>query len=142
MGTSFADIPTLLAQYHVDAVITNKAHAAKDGLVPGMKGLEQQLGAGHKVIVSVNAELIWHQPVETKYENGNPRGDHAVVVTGVDTADNVAHLNDIGTPEGRDEQIQRRADGRHHHSKTQQRMGERTRHGRVVGKTPAKVRPN
>ncbi len=105
MGTSFADVPTLLAQYKVDAVITNKTHAAKDGIVPGMEGLEQQLGAGHKVIVSVNAELIWHQPVETKDENGNPRGDHAVVVTGVDTANNVVHLNDSGTPEGRDEQI-------------------------------------
>ena len=57
------------------------------------------------MIVSVNAELIWHQPVETKDENGNPRGDHAVVVTGVDTANNVVHLNDSGTPEGRDEQI-------------------------------------
>ena len=105
MGTSFADIPTLLAQYQVDAVVTNKAHAAEDGLVPGMEGLEQQLGAGHTVIVSVNAELIWHQPVETKDENGNPRGDHAVVVTGVDTANKVVHLNDSGTPEGRDEQI-------------------------------------
>ena len=105
MGTSFADAPTLLAQYKVDAVITNKTHAAKDGIVPGMEGLEQQLGAGHKVIVSVNAELIWHQPVETKDENGNPQGDHAVVVTGVDTANNVVHLNDSGTPEGRDEQI-------------------------------------
>ncbi|MFZ1179075.1 MAG: C39 family peptidase [Mycobacterium sp.] len=105
MGTSFADVPTLLAQYKVDAVITNKTHAAKDGIVPGMEGLEHQLGAGHKVIVSVNAELIWHQPVETKDENGDPRGDHAVVVTGVDTANNVVHLNDSGTPEGRDEQI-------------------------------------
>jgi hypothetical protein len=105
MGTSFADVPTLLEQYQVDAVVTNKDHAAKDGILGGMEGLEQQLGAGHKVIVSVNAELIWHQPVETKDENGNPRGDHAVVVTGVDTANNVVHLNDSGNPEGRDEQI-------------------------------------
>jgi hypothetical protein len=105
MGTSFADIPTLLAQYKVDAVVTNKAHVAKDGLVPGMEGLEQQLGTGHKVIVSVNAELIWHQPVETEDEDGNPRGDHAVVVTGVDTANNAVHLNDSGSPRGRDEQI-------------------------------------
>jgi hypothetical protein len=105
MGTSFADVPTLLAQYKVHALITNKAHAAKDGIVGGMEGLEQQLAAGHKVIVSVNAELIWHQPVETKDENGKPLGDHAVVVTGIDAADNVVHLNDSGTPDGRDEQI-------------------------------------
>ncbi len=105
MGTTFADVPTLLAQYKIEAVVTNKNHAAKDGIVPGMEGVEQQLGAGHKVIVSVNAELIWHQPVETKDENGKPRGDHAVVVTGVDTANNVVHLNDSGDPQGRDSQV-------------------------------------
>ncbi|WAJ43974.1 C39 family peptidase [Mycobacterium sp. Aquia_216] len=105
MGTSFADIPTLLSLYKIDALITNKAHAAKDGIRGGLEGIEQQLGAGHKVIVSVNAELIWHQPVENKDDNGKPRGDHAVVVTGVDTANNMVHLNDSGTPHGRDEQI-------------------------------------
>jgi Peptidase_C39 like family len=105
MGTSFADIPTLLSLYKIDAVITNKAHAAKDGIRGGIEGIEQQLGAGRKVIVSINAELIWHKPVENKDDNGNPRGDHAVVVTGVDTANNMVHLNDSGTPRGRDEQI-------------------------------------
>ncbi|WP_186296382.1 hypothetical protein [Mycobacterium tilburgii] len=49
--------------------------------------------------------MIWRQPVETKDENGNPRGGHAVVVTGVDTADDIVHLNYSGTPQGRDEQI-------------------------------------
>jgi hypothetical protein len=33
------------------------------------------------------------------------RINHAVVVTGVDTGANVVHLNDSGTPDGRDEQI-------------------------------------
>ena len=105
MGTSFADIPTLLALYKIDAKITNKTHATKDGIRPGIEGIEQQLGAGHKVIVSVNAELIWHKPVENKDDSGKPRGDHAVVVTGVDTANDMVHLNDSGTPHGRDEQI-------------------------------------
>ena len=105
MGTSFADVPALLAEYKIGAVVTNKKHAAKDGLVAGMEGIEQQLGAGHQVIVSVNAELIWHRPVETKDDDGNPDGDHAVVVTGVDTANGVVHLNDSGDPEGRDSQI-------------------------------------
>ncbi|MGH3531580.1 MAG: hypothetical protein ACRDSX_06550, partial [Mycobacterium sp.] len=31
--------------------------------------------------------------------------DHAVVVTGVDTANDIVHLNDSGIPTGRDEQI-------------------------------------
>ncbi|WAC92910.1 C39 family peptidase [Mycobacterium sp. Aquia_213] len=105
MGTSFGDVPTLLASYGVKAMITNKEHAAKDGIPGGMEGLEQILGAGHTVIVSVNGELIWHQPVENKDDNGDPRGDHAVVVTGVDTANNVVHLNDSGSRDGRDEQI-------------------------------------
>jgi hypothetical protein len=105
MGTSFADIPTLLKLYKINAEITNKEHAAKDGIPVGIEGIEKLLAAGHKVIVSVNAELIWHQPVENKDDNGNPRGDHAVVVTGVDTANDVVHLNDSGTKDGRDEQI-------------------------------------
>jgi hypothetical protein len=105
MGTTIADLPTLLKQYEVDAVISDKDHAAETGVPAGMEGLEQLLGADHKVIVSVNAEMIWHQPVEEKDESGNPRADHAVVVTGVDTANNVVHLNDSGNPKGRDEQI-------------------------------------
>lgn len=45
----------------------------------------------------------------TDFGNGasiyNPRSDHAVVVTGVDTENGIVHLNDSGTPTGRDEQI-------------------------------------
>jgi hypothetical protein len=104
-GTMFADVPTLLAQYKVGAVVSDRQHAAA-GLVPGgIAGIEQELGTGHKVIVSVNAEMIWNVPVETKDELGNPTGDHAVVVTGVDTAYGLVHLNDSGNPKGRDEQI-------------------------------------
>ncbi|BBY25142.1 hypothetical protein [Mycobacterium stomatepiae] len=105
MGTSFADVPQLLKLYKIDATITNKGHAAKDGIAGGIEGLEEQLAEDHKVIVSVNGELIWGQPVENKDDDGNPRGDHAVVVTGIDTANNVVHLNDSGNKDGRDEQI-------------------------------------
>lgn len=105
MGTSFADVPTLLAEYGVDAAVTNRSHAAKDGILGGIEGLERQLGTGHRVIVSVNGELIWNVPVETKDETGNPVGDHAVVVTGIDAGYNIVHLNDSGDPKGRDSQI-------------------------------------
>jgi Peptidase_C39 like family len=105
MGTMISDLPTLLKEYKVDAVVSDQDHSAKTGVPAGMEGLEHLLGSGHKVIVSVNAELIWHQPVDHKDKNGNPRGDHAVVVTGVDTATNTVHLNDSGTAKGRDEQI-------------------------------------
>jgi hypothetical protein len=70
-----------------------------------MERLEQQLGAGSKVIASVNAELIWDEPVEDKDQRGNPAHNHTVVVTGVDTGNDSVHLNDSGSREGRDEQI-------------------------------------
>lgn len=98
MGTSVADIPTLLAHYGVDAVITDEDHATATGVATGMAALEQYLGSGHAVIVSINAEMIWGQPVEETDSAGNPRSDHAVVVTGVDTENGIVHLNDSGTP--------------------------------------------
>lgn len=104
-GTMFADVPTLLKQYKVDAMITNRQYAAEDGIPGGIRGIEQELGTGHKVIVSVNGELIWNVPVETKDKNGKPLGDHAVVVTGVDAGYGIVHLNDSGDPKGRDSQI-------------------------------------
>lgn len=104
-GANTADIPELLAQYKIGAVATDKDDAAQAGTPAGMVGLERALAAGHKVIVSLNAELIWHQPVEQKDKNGRPESDHAVVVTGVDTVTGIVHLNDSGTPEGRNEQI-------------------------------------
>jgi hypothetical protein len=105
MGTYFADIPTLLAAYGVKAVNTDKGSAAKTGVAAGIEALEQQLGGGHKVIVGVNAEMIWRKPIESKDKDGNPVADHGVVVIGVDAAKNVVHLNDSGTKDGRDEQI-------------------------------------
>ena len=94
-GAWFRDIPTLLARYNVGAVISNGS----------MEGLEDALGAGHKVVASVNAELIWHKPVEDRDKNGNPTHNHTVVVTGVDTGNDVVHLNDSGSRHGADEQV-------------------------------------
>lgn len=94
-GMWFRDIPTLLAQYNVGAAVSHGS----------LGELEQQLGAGHKVLASVNGELIWQQPVDQKDKHGNPTHDHTVVVTGVDTRNNVVHLNDSGSSKGRDEQI-------------------------------------
>ncbi|OSC41047.1 C39 family peptidase [Mycobacterium decipiens] len=105
MGTSVADIPTLLAHYGVDAVLTDEDNVQTTGVATGIQALEQYLGSGHAVIVSVNAEMIWGQPVEETDSDGNPVSDHAVVVTGVDTENGVVHLNDSGSAKGRDEQI-------------------------------------
>jgi hypothetical protein len=104
-GTSFDDEPALLAHYGIKAVSTDKGSAAKTGVPTGMKALEQDLAKGHRVIVGVNAELIWREPVEDKTPDGQPEANHAVVVTGVDTAVGVVHLNDSGREEGRDERV-------------------------------------
>lgn len=104
-GTNRLDIPTLLAHYGVGSKTTDDDEAARNGIATGMDALKHYLGSGHAVIVSVNAEMIWGEPVESKDDEGNPVSDHAVVVTGVDTRKGVVHLNDSGNKNGRDEQI-------------------------------------
>jgi hypothetical protein len=104
-GTSFDDEPALLVHYGVHAVTTDNQSTAKTGVPTGMKALEQDLAKGHKVIVGVNSEVIWREPVEDKTPEGQPEANHAVVVTGVDTAAGVVHLNDSGSEDGRDEQV-------------------------------------
>jgi hypothetical protein len=104
-GASVEDIPALLARHRVSAVVIDRDDRAVSGIRSGIEGLKQALGGGHKVIVSLNAELIWHQPVDAKDKSGNPESDHAVVVTGVDATRGIVHLNDSGIAEGRDEQV-------------------------------------
>jgi hypothetical protein len=104
-GTSFDDEPALLAHYGIQAVSTDKGSAKKTGAPTGVKALEQDLAQGRKMIVGLNAELIWREPVEDKTSDGEPEANHAVVVTGVDTAAGVVHLNDSGSEDGANEQI-------------------------------------
>jgi hypothetical protein len=104
-GTSFADEPALLAQYGIHAVNTYMDDGPKGGAPTGMDVLELALAERRKVIVGVNAELIWGRPVTTKTRNGAPDANHAVVVTGIDIRAGTVHLNDTGTVTGRDEQI-------------------------------------
>jgi len=104
-GTSFNDEPVLLEHYGIQAVSTSKSRAAKTGVPTGMEALEQALAKGRKVIAGVNAELIWREPVKDKTKDGEPESNHAVVVTGVDTARGLVHLNDSGSKKGRDEKV-------------------------------------
>jgi hypothetical protein len=104
-GTSFEDEPALLAHYGIHAVDTDNESAAKTGVPTGMKALEQDLAKGRKVIAAVNSEVIWREPVEDKTPDGEPESNHAAVVTGVDTATGIVHLNDSGSEDGRDEQV-------------------------------------
>jgi hypothetical protein len=87
-----------------DMVLLLQKHGIQSDLTTGnsMGSLEQDLAGGHKVIAALNAETIWNYPAG----NGDrTTPDHAVVVTGVDTGTNVVHVNDSGTPDGRNEQI-------------------------------------
>lgn len=104
-GTSFPDEPVLLAHYGIHAVNSYRDDGPKSGAPTGMDALEQALAKGRKVIVGLNAELIWRRPVKDKNPNGGPKANHAVVVTGIDTAAGIVHLNDSGSTTGRDEQV-------------------------------------
>jgi hypothetical protein len=104
-GTNPQDIPVLLARYGITSAFTSNQDADRTGVATGMEALQRYLAGGHKVIVGLNAELIWGWPVQNKDGNGNPAADHAVVVTGVDTASGRVHLNDSGTERGKDETV-------------------------------------
>jgi hypothetical protein len=104
-GTNPQDIPVLLARYGINAVYTSEQEAERTGVATGLEALEHYLGGGHKVIVGLNAELLWGQPVVTKDRSGNPLADHAVVVTGVNTANGTVHLDDSGSASGKDETV-------------------------------------
>ena len=92
-GTSPEDMVMLLQKYGVQSQLTTGN---------SMQTVEQDLAGGHKVIAALNAETIWNYPAG---QGQRTQADHAVVVTGVDTGANIVHLNDSGTPNGRDEQI-------------------------------------
>lgn len=104
-GAAFGDGSVLLAQYGIHAVSTDNESAAVTHTVTGMEALEQYLSKGQKAIVAVNAELIWGRLVKDKRKTGEPKANHAVVVTGVDTARGMVHLNDTGSTTGRDETV-------------------------------------
>ena len=92
-GTSVEDMVVLLQKYGIQSQLTTGNT---------MGGLEQDLAGGRKVIAALNAETIWNYPGG---QGNRTEADHAVVVTGVDTRTDIVHLNDSGTPNGRDEQI-------------------------------------
>jgi hypothetical protein len=88
-NTNIRNLPILLAHYgiHADSVQTTTS------------ALEQDLSAGRKAIVLLNAETIWNRAGQRS------AADHFVVLTGIDTNVGVVHLNDSGVPVGSDEQI-------------------------------------
>ncbi|MGB3485629.1 MAG: hypothetical protein WBB07_25860 [Mycobacterium sp.] len=97
-GTSETDLPVLIAQYGLTSVYTDDSSAGDTGLATGMPALEQYLDTSGAVLAMADADILWNTP-------GANYGSHAVVVTGIDTAAGVVHLNDSGPDDGADEQL-------------------------------------
>lgn len=98
-GTDPHDAVVLLAHYGIDAEVTDTDSEDETGVDTGMKALQAYLAAGDKVIVSVNAETIWD------IDGPRNQSNHSVSVIGVDVKNGIVHLNDSGTEDGRDEQV-------------------------------------
>lgn len=98
-GTSYKDAVVLLARYGISATITRIDRQSETGVKTGLNALMQDLAAGQKVIVGLNGPTIWNT-------NGDrTKAEHAVVVTGVDTVNNIVRLNDPYPANGRDLQV-------------------------------------
>jgi Peptidase_C39 like family len=98
-GTDYADTEVLFAEYGIDATMTSTAIEDQTGIETGTDALVEYLAAGEKVIVGLNGPTIWG----TSGDRSKPA--HAVVVTGVDTANDVVHLNDPYPPDGRNFEV-------------------------------------
>ncbi|MEB3981806.1 hypothetical protein OQ968_11070 [Mycobacterium sp. 663a-19] len=88
-NTDIRNLPVLLWHYWIRS----------ENIQTTTKALEQDLTAGRKVVVILNAETIWNRPGRRDSAN------HFVVVTGIDTKAGVVHLNDSGIDTGRDERV-------------------------------------
>ncbi|GAB1692144.1 hypothetical protein [Krasilnikovia sp. M28-CT-15] len=65
----------------------------------GVETLAEYLAEGRRVMLAVDSDEIWYGR-----EDANA-ADHAVVLTGIDTARGVAVLSDPGTPDGNMEEV-------------------------------------
>jgi uncharacterized protein YvpB len=107
-GTDFRDAPQLLAANGVQSTYSDDSTGGGNNV----DSLAQTLASGQHVMVAVDAEKIWDAiGVENRPDQGH--ADHAVVVTGVDSAKGVVYINDSGnsgtnadgSPAGADEAV-------------------------------------
>ncbi|MFC1826171.1 C39 family peptidase [Thermodesulfobacteriota bacterium] len=95
-GTSPADLGKLLDYYNVDN------HHGQ-----GIESMVEELAHGHKVIVGIDADELWHQDNfvinDLKDALGGEAANHAIVVKGIKFDENgepVVVVNDPGMPDG------------------------------------------
>ncbi|OBH35849.1 hypothetical protein A5692_11345 [Mycobacterium sp. E342] len=93
-GIEMADAVVLLDHYGIKSEMTYAAHPDQTGL----PALERYLAHDRKVIAWVNSAVIWNT------SDQRTKADHFVVVTGIDTNNQIIHLNDPGA-EQPDEQV-------------------------------------
>lgn len=97
-GIAQIDMPVLAAHYGVNAVYTSDDLFEDTGFETGLAALEGYLDTSGVVVAIADADIIWDTP-------GTGYGAHAVLVTAVDTDNDVVHLNDSGPETGADEQV-------------------------------------
>jgi hypothetical protein len=92
-GAATRDIEVLMSHYGIH--VTNSRDARDDAALDALK---TALAERRAVMVTVTARTIWY---------GEEPGTtiHEVVVTGVDTANGIVHLNDSDNDNGRDYQV-------------------------------------
>lgn len=93
-GIEMADQVVLLDHYGIKSVMTYAAHPEETGL----PALERYLAHNRKIIAWVNSAVIWNT------SDQRTKADHFLVVTGIDTNNEVVHLNDPGADHA-DEQV-------------------------------------
>jgi hypothetical protein len=96
---SAEDSVVLLAHYGIGSAYTDDDVSVDGGPATGMPALQSYLDSGKGAIVYVNGAML-------RDEDGDrSASDHAVVVTGVDDANGIVHVNDSAPDDGRDEQV-------------------------------------
>ena len=85
-GISMSDLVILLDHFGIKSEMT----ASSDRDQNGLPLLEQYLAHDRKVIAFVNSSVILNA------DDQRTKGDHFLVVTGIDTDNDIVHLNDPG----------------------------------------------
>jgi predicted double-glycine peptidase len=93
-GIEMGDEVVLLEHYGIKSVMTDKTNPDQTGL----PALQQYLTDTRKIIAWVNSAVVWNT------SDQRTTADHFLVVTGIDTNNEIVHLNDPGTDHA-DEQV-------------------------------------
>jgi predicted double-glycine peptidase len=93
-GIEMGDEVVLLQHYGIKSVMTDKTNPDQTG----MPALQRYLTDDRKIIAWVNSAIVWNT------NDQRTKADHFLVVTGIDTNNQIVHLNDPGADHA-DEQV-------------------------------------